>query len=156
MKLPRDGYVSSNSISTCAGTAGESDFLRAVNFFLHAVHPHVVHVQVHVADDGVVAAMQPVVQLTQEECLGLIIGGGGAGVVACEICSHRVLVHNGALLYFCAKLLQRAGAHGRRGAVGEHCRPLPPGRRAPLPKIPYENRPRNRPAEVEARAAPNK
>ena len=60
--------------------------------------------------------MQPVVQLIQDECLGLMPGSGGAWVVAFEICSHRVLVHNGALLYFCAKLLQRAGAHGRRGA----------------------------------------
>ena len=42
--------------------------------------------------------MQPVVQLTQDECLGLMPGGGGAWVVACEICSHRVFVHNGAVV----------------------------------------------------------
>ena len=60
--------------------------------------------------------MQPIVKLTQNESLGFMPGGGIARVVACEVCSHRVLVHNGALRQFFAKLLQRAGAHGRRGA----------------------------------------
>ena len=44
--------------------------------FLHAIDPHAVDVEVHIANDGVVAAMKPVVELAESEALGSARGAG--------------------------------------------------------------------------------